>query len=238
MSIVLVAANVLVWAWGLVSGGPDELFARFGLFAGAATSAAGTLIGELGPAGSSASVDAGVGVGEWYRIFTSTFIHAGVLHLGMNMLFMWVVGRVVEEELGAVDFVLVYLASMVSGSAGALSFDPFAVTVGASGALYGLLGAALVLQKSRGIDPWSTGLGTLVVVNLVITFLVPQISIGGHLGGLLGGALAELLLIAGERVGLAWLGRAATLGMTFIGSWTAVSIAMFSVESGRALIGI
>src|SRR5690606_10413306 len=75
-----------------------------------------------------------------------------------------------------------------------LGGNPFQPTIGASGMVFGLMGAAMVGLRNRGVDPWRSGIGALVVLNLVITFVVPNISVGGHLGGLLGGSAAATLL--------------------------------------------
>jgi membrane associated rhomboid family serine protease len=118
----------------------------------------------------------------------------------MNMLVLWLLGTQLERAVGPVRFICLYFTSLVAGSFGVLLVDPTSPTVGASGAVFGLMGAAFVLQRSRGIDPWRSGLGTLIVLNLVLTLLVPGISKGGHIGGLVGGALAGVLLFQIERV--------------------------------------
>ena len=137
----------------------------------------------------------GVDAGEWYRIFTSAFLHAGFIHLAFNMLVLWMLGQMLEASLGKVSFLALYLTSLVAGSFGVLILDPQALTVGASGAVFGLMGAAIVMQRASGINPWQSGIGSLVVINLVLTFLIPNISIGGHLGGLVGGLAAGALLV-------------------------------------------
>jgi membrane associated rhomboid family serine protease len=94
----------------------------------------------------------------------------------------------------------VYLVSLLCGSFGALLLSPDSLTVGASGAVFGLLGAAAVIARSRGISLMESGLGVWIGINLLITFTIPRISIGGHLGGIIGGALAALVLVElGER---------------------------------------
>ena len=140
--------------------------------------------------------------GEWYRLVTSGFVHAGLLHLAMNLLLLYRLGETLEPALGRVRFSILYFASLLTGSFGALLLSPNAFTVGASGAVYGLLGALAVGLRSRGVSVWQSGIGSLLVVNLLITFLVPGISIGGHLGGLVGGALLGARLLRGGRRGL------------------------------------
>ncbi len=133
----------------------------------------------------------GVAEGEWWRLVTAAFLHYGPLHLGMNMLVLWIIGPPLEEYFGHGRYALVYLVSGLAGSAGALLWSPNALTVGASGAIWGIMGAALVLE-ARKIWVFGGQAMGLVVFNLAITFLIPGISIGGHVGGLIGGGLSAL----------------------------------------------
>ena len=144
----------------------------------------------------------GLAEGEWWRLITAAFLHYGPIHLAMNMLVLWMIGRALEEALGPARYVAVYLASGLAGSAGALllgpmrelfSPSPATATVGASGAIFGILGAAIVLERQRTYVLGGSAM-SLLVFNLAFTFLVPGISIGGHLGGLAGGALSILAL--------------------------------------------
>jgi membrane associated rhomboid family serine protease len=137
--------------------------------------------------------------GEWWRIITSGFLHAGLMHLAFNMLALWNLGQVLEPALGRLRFGAVYATSLLTGSLGVLLLSPDALTVGASGAVFGLMGALFVVMHSRGIDPFATGLGWIIGLNLLITFTVPNISIGGHLGGLAGGAASALVLTRGAK---------------------------------------
>ncbi len=138
--------------------------------------------------------------GEWWRLLTGGFLHGGLLHLGLNMYALWFLGQLLEPALGRVQFALLYFVSLLGGSFGVMLLSPDAPTVGASGAIFGLLGAALVFGRSRGMDVMASGLGPILLINLAITFLIPNISIGGHLGGLAAGALAAVVLTTlGER---------------------------------------
>jgi membrane associated rhomboid family serine protease len=138
--------------------------------------------------------------GEWYRIVTSAFLHWGLIHLAFNMWALWNIGPAVERALGRVGFGVVYAAALMGGSAGALLVKPAALTAGASGAIFGLLGALVILYRRAGIDIWRSGLGLTLGLNLLITVSIPQISIGGHLGGFVGGLLATWLLVEGPRL--------------------------------------
>ena len=142
-----------------------------------------------------------VETGEWYRLVTAGFVHAGLLHLAFNMLLLYRLGEALESALGRVRFTVLYFFALLTGSAGALLVSPNVFTVGASGAVYGLLGAVAVGMRQRGASVWQSGIGSLLVVNLLFTFLVPGISIGGHLGGLAGGALLGAVLLRGGQRG-------------------------------------
>jgi membrane associated rhomboid family serine protease len=134
-----------------------------------------------------------VAQGDWYRLLSAAFLHYGPIHLGLNMLALWWIGRPLESYLGPMRYLLLYLVSGLAGSAGALIASPTGVTVGASGAIFGILGAAIVLDRQQTYVLGGSAL-TLLIVNLAFTFAVPGISIGGHLGGAAGGALAILAL--------------------------------------------
>jgi membrane associated rhomboid family serine protease len=133
--------------------------------------------------------------GEWYRIVTSGFLHFGLLHVGMNMLLLWQLGQLLEPALGQWRFSLLYFASMFGGAAGALLLTPDGLTGGASGAVFGLMAAAAVGLQQRGVNPMRTGIGGTLVLNLLITFMIPGISIGGHLGGALTGAMVGYAML-------------------------------------------
>lgn len=136
----------------------------------------------------------GVGDGEIWRLLTAGFLHAGLFHLVFNMFALYVLGGLLEPTIGRLRFGLIYIVSLLAGSFGALLLEPTAPTVGASGAIFGLMGAAVIVMRNRGVNPMESGLGMWIGLNLLITFAVPGISIGGHLGGLVGGALAALAL--------------------------------------------
>ena len=155
--------------------------------------------------------------GDWWRLITSAFLHANILHIAFNMYFLWFIGSAVENAIGRGRFLLVYLISGLAGSAGALVFSPLSPTVGASGALFGILGVAVVMERQRSYVLGGSALG-LVLINLVLSFTISGISIGGHIGGLIGGITCALILsnfgrghAAYSRVGL-W-GIAGILGV-------------------------
>ena len=137
--------------------------------------------------------------GEWYRIVTSGFLHFGLIHVAMNMLLLWQLGQLLEPALGQLRFVLLYFASMFGGAVGALALTPDGLTGGASGAVFGLMAAATVGLQQRGVNPLRTGIGATLVLNLLITFTIPGISIGGHLGGALMGAAVGYVMLQPRR---------------------------------------
>jgi membrane associated rhomboid family serine protease len=165
-----------------------------------------------------------VGAGEWWRLITSALLHAGIVHLAFNGILLWRLGTILEQRVGGAGLAGVAASGMAGGGLGViglawltattglagvpligalLATDPRSFTVGASGAVFGLMGAILVLIRRDGIDPRTTEIGSmvgsLVLLNLVLTFLVPVISVGGHVGGLIGGMLAGAVTPRGPR---------------------------------------
>jgi membrane associated rhomboid family serine protease len=140
----------------------------------------------------------GVADGEYYRLVTGAFLHdpSNPLHILFNMYILYWLGTMLEPVLGHVRFVALYFASLLAGSFGALVAAPHSLTVGASGAVFGLMAGAFVFQRARGVDPWRSGLGPVILFNLALPFLFPNlnISIGAHVGGLIGGAIAALAI--------------------------------------------
>ena len=210
VTMTLIAINVVVYVVGVAQSTGGGLVGRnrqaieYGLF---------------GPA---------VADGEWYRLVTSGFIHAGLLHVALNMLVIWIAGAQLEPALGRIRFGLLYFASLLAGSAGALLVSPDVLTVGASGAAFGLIAALAVGMHQRGINIWRTGIGTLLIINLVFTFAAPGISVGGHVGGLIGGGLAGYVLLKVRRPGVAsspvdLVAPLAVIALSLAVSWIAVT---------------
>ena len=144
----------------------------------------------------------GVATLPWpLTLLSYQFLHGGFLHLAGNMLYLWIFANNVEEAMGHARFLLFYLATGVFAAlAHALTDTASAAPlVGASGAIFGLFGVAFVFQRQTGIDPWRSGVGALIGINLVLTFAIPGISISGHIGGLVGGALAALAVFEIEE---------------------------------------
>ena len=130
---------------------------------------------------------------EPYRVLTAAFLHGGLLHLALNMLALWTAGRSLEPVLGRARFALLYLGSALGGGVLSAALGPaLTPSVGASGAVFGLFGALLVLSRWFGADVRS--LATLVGTNLVFGFVVPGIDWRAHVGGLLAGAVVAALM--------------------------------------------
>jgi membrane associated rhomboid family serine protease len=158
--------------------------------------------------------------GEWYRILTAGFLHGNPIHLLLNMVVLWFLGQAIEPIFRHVKFAAIYFASLVAGSFGALLLSPDSVTVGASGAVYGLIGALVIVYRDRGIAITQSPIFGLLVINVLFTFFYPGISIGGHVGGFIGGAAAAWLVLQAERrrsTVLALAGCAAVAAVSVVG---------------------
>ncbi|WP_308190203.1 rhomboid family intramembrane serine protease [Amycolatopsis sp. GM8] len=132
--------------------------------------------------------------GEWWRLVTSGFLHYGPVHLAINMFSLWIIGREMEVLLGKGRFVALYAVSLLGGGTMVFLFSAEnGTTAGASGAIYGLLGGVLVAVLRLKLNP-VPAIGT-IVLNLIITVTLPNISLFGHLGGLVVGALGTAALV-------------------------------------------
>jgi membrane associated rhomboid family serine protease len=163
---------------------------------------------------------------DYWRLLTAGFLHASLIHIALNMLSLFFVGRILEPAVGSVNFVAIYFASLLAGSFGALLFQPDALTVGASGAIFGVFGALIAVAHARGIPIWQSGLGPVLLINLVFTLSVSNISGGGHIGGLVGGLICgELIVQVGERRRQPRLALAACALVGVIGVIGAIAVA-------------
>ncbi|MBB3662667.1 MULTISPECIES: rhomboid family intramembrane serine protease [Prauserella salsuginis group] len=136
--------------------------------------------------------------GEWLRLVASGFLHYGLLHLAMNMLALWILGKDLELLLGKVRFLALYLVSLLGGSTAVFLLGDVNVgTAGASGAVYGLMGALLVAVLRLKLNPG--GAIGIIAINLVLTVTIPGISLLGHLGGLVAGALVMVAMLYGPK---------------------------------------
>ncbi len=180
-TFVLIAINVAVF------------FAEIATGNGGFGNITSSLIPEFGLFGPS------VADGEWYRLLTSAFLHASLFHIAGNMILLFFLGRILEPGVGTPRFVTLYFVSLFAGSFGALLLSPNSLSIGASGAVFGVLAATFVIARGRGVDALASSVGVLILLNLAFSFGVSGISIGAHLGGLAGGFLCALFILAGER---------------------------------------
>ena len=173
----------------------------------------------------------GVGAGDWWRAGTAMFLHASLIHVALNMLMLYWIGTPMERAIGHLRFLLIYLVSGLCASAAVLAFAPQSPTVGASGAIFGILGAAIVYERQRTFVLGGSAM-SIVVINIIFTFVGPNISIWGHLGGLVGGALCGLALTQLGRVHAAY-GRPGLLGFAGVGAVAlgAVLVSFMAVQS-------
>jgi rhomboid protease GluP len=170
---ILVAINVIAYVWELATGGPNGLGADRGLL--------------YGPS---------VASGEWWRIVTGAFLHGSVLHIAFNMFALYQVGNIVEQLFGRRRFALIYAVCIVGSGLAVLEFNFNVRTLGASGAIFGLFGALVAVGLRMG----KRGRGLIgqvlpvIVINLVFTYTIPGISAAAHVGGLITGLVAGLVL--------------------------------------------
>ena len=168
VTYALILINVFMFLFPLINGTTEEfynLFASYGPF---------------------------VKMGDYYRLISAAFMHANIAHLIFNMYALWIIGMQLESFIGKWRYLVVYLFSAISGSLLSVIVTPDAVSVGASGAIFGLLGALLYFGYHYRVY-----LGTviksqiipLIVINLLLGFMVPGIDNAAHIGGLIGGAL-------------------------------------------------
>jgi membrane associated rhomboid family serine protease len=224
----LIAINVLVMAVSVYSDRGANSVAGGGLggLLGGSTPVTdwGAVFGVVSPGG----LAYGVPAGEFYRLFTAMFLHYGAIHLLMNMWALWVLGRTLESALGPVRFLGLYLIAGLGGNVAAYVFSPDARTAGASTAIFGLFAALFVIMRRLGRD--TSAVIPILVINLVFTFAVPNISIAGHLGGLVTGAAMALLLAYAPR------GRRA-LVQTVGGALIVVALVAVTVARTALLLG-
>ena len=190
VTMALIAINVVVYLSELAAGGSTDGTNNWiydhGVLIANATYANGTL--------------AGVNHGEWWRLITAAFLHYGPFHLAVNMLSLFFVGSALERLIGRWRYLLLYFVSGLAGSAGALVVTANSPTAGASGAIFGVLGALFVLERRGSINTQGQIMFWLIL-NLVITFTTPGISIGGHVGGLIGGGV---MMVVFAELGRSW----------------------------------
>jgi|GraSoiStandDraft_4_1057263.scaffolds.fasta_scaffold09539_3 membrane associated rhomboid family serine protease len=206
---VLIALNVIGFLAEVATGSPLGLGFTF--------EASGSVFQHyslFGPA---------VANGEWYRLITAGFLHAGLVHIAFNMFALYILGSLLEPGIGTPRFLAVYFVSLLAGSFGALLLTPHTPSLGASGAVFGVMSAAFIVARHRGVDQLASQIGFYIIINIVFTLGVRDISVGAHFGGLIAGALCALLIVYSERrarrpVELEVIGMAALAAISVAGA--------------------
>jgi len=166
---------------------------------------------------------------QYWRLLSSGFLHVNLLHVGFNMYLLYLLGTMLEPAIGTSRFVAIYFTALLAGSFGAL-FATAAASLGASGAVFGLMGAAVVELRARSV--MESGIGGLIIINLIFSFTFSNISVGAHIGGLIGGALAALAIrLADER-------KAPALGLLACVALSAAAVAGAIAVAGARGTGI
>lgn len=191
VTLALLAANVVLFLYSVLTSG-DIGAALGGQGVGSLLGGNTPLMNDLAvigevPLGNGQVVGVGVANGEYYRLFTAMFMHFGLLHLAMNMWALWILGRVLEMAFGHRRFLTLYVLCGLGGNVAAYVFQPEALSAGASTAIFGLFSALFLALRSQGHS--TRAVVPIIVLNLIFTFSVPGISIAGHLGGFITGAV-------------------------------------------------
>ncbi|TMK36269.1 MAG: rhomboid family intramembrane serine protease [Actinobacteria bacterium] len=175
----------------------------------------------------------GVATGEWWRLISAMFLHAGLLHIAFNGYALYIVGGVVEQELGRWRFAVLYAvtgfcASVASYAIGA----PLVPSVGASGAIFGLFGVFFAYNYQRRhlvfYAARMRSMGTLILINLVLTFTFPGIDWRGHLGGLTTGIIGGLAVDG--------FGRRTSRTQVFVATMVALALLAVAVTVWRTAV--
>lgn len=188
---ILLIAIGIGYLWELVvAGGPGSLFDGPGY---QALIDAGALVPFTG--GTELNLTGGIVGGEWWRLLSSIFLHAGLIHLGLNAYVLWIFGNEIERQIGRVETLAVFLVTGVFAGATSFAFAPgFTIAVGASGAIFGLVGAFIAYNYLRRHHVMAQarlrGALSMLVINLIIGFSIPGIDWRAHLGGLVAGLVA------------------------------------------------
>lgn len=161
---------------------------------------------------------------QYWRLLTSGFLHENVLHIAFNMYLLYLLGMMLEPALGSLKFAAIYFTSLLAGSFGAL-FATGAPSLGASGAIFGLMGAAVIELRARRMSVMESGIGGLIVINLILSFTLANISVGAHIGGLIGGTLAGLAIKTADDRRRSWLGLAACAALSAASIVGAIAVA-------------
>ncbi len=191
VTYTLIALNVLVAVASLVVGGGAAALTGFGDVTPIQMWGGVIALPTWFPPETDPTFVDGVAGGEYWRLVTAMFIHFGILHLGLNMWVLWILGPYLESALGPLRFLALYLLAGLGGDVAAYLFsNEHALTAGASGAIFGLFAALFVINRRLRLD--TSGVAALIGINLVFGFVIANVSWIGHLGGLVTGAVVAL----------------------------------------------
>lgn len=222
ITISLLVINVAVWLFGLVRGTSADTL--YGMFARQwNTNELGVQLGlVLGHRDD--GIDLGVADGQWYRLVTAAFMHENALHIGMNMLALWVLGSSLEPVLGRWRFIVLYMLSALGGTAASLlAASEYTLSYGASGAVFGLMGALFVIMRRLGRQ--TGAVVGILAFNLVLGFTIDGIDWRAHLGGLvIGTGLAAVFAYAPREQRMAWSVTGCALAAVIISTVILVAI--------------
>ena len=188
---ILLIAMAIGYVWELVvAGGPGALFGGPGV---RDLIDAGALVPVIG--GTVAHPIGGILGGEWWRLLSSMFLHAGLIHLALNSYVLWIFGVEIERQIGRLVMLAVFLVTGVFAGATSFAFAPgYTIAVGASGAIFGLVGAFIAYNYLRRQHVMAQarlrGALTMLMINLIIGFSIPGIDWRAHVGGLVAGLVA------------------------------------------------
>ncbi len=176
---------------------------------------------------------AAIGEGhQYWRLVSSAFLHENFIHIAFNMYLLYLLGTLLEPAIGSLRFAAIYVTALLAGSFGVV-FATNAASLGASGAIFGLMGAAVVELRGRNISVMQSGIGGLIIINLILSFTFANISVGAHIGGLIGGTIAALAIRTADArgmpalglIGCALLSAAAVFGAIAVSGATGAGIA-------------
>lgn len=199
LTYAIIAINVVVFLLVAVQAGSSSGFGNSPIFNG------------------SVLIPMTIAGGEWWRLVTSGFLHLSITHIALNMAALYFIGMGLERVLGAWRYLTLYGLSLLGGSAAVMVFAPInSGAAGASGAIFGLMGALLVTMHRLKLD--LRQVGAIIVLNVVITFVIPGISWQAHLGGLVVGALVGAAMVyAPAKNRFAWqLGACLLIGASVV----------------------
>ncbi|MGD0455087.1 MAG: rhomboid family intramembrane serine protease [Solirubrobacteraceae bacterium] len=161
---------------------------------------------------------------QYWRLVSSAFLHENFIHIGFNMYLLYLLGLMLEPAIGSTRFAAIYFTALLTGSFGAL-FATAAASLGASGAIFGLMGAAVVELRARKVSVMQSGIGGLIVLNLILSFSLANISVGAHIGGLIGGFLAGLAIRTADERRVPALGFIVCVALSVVSVFAGIAVA-------------